>query len=205
MINLYIVRHGETSWNKESICQGRSDLELNEKGINESKEVSLLLKENNYKFDIYVSSPLKRALKTAEIIKETLTFNKNDILLDDKFIERDFGYFEGKKNKLFTDAYKNNDLDKFYESGLEKEDALIKRVVDGLNELFIKYDNKDILLVSHSNIIRALLVYIDPNKYNFLTKIPNLSISFFKIIDKNKFELNKLYLFENNYEDKTIL
>ena len=126
-------------------------------------------------------------------------------MLDDKFIERDFGYFEGKKNKLFTDAYKNNDLDKFYESGLEKEDALIKRVVDGLNELFIKYDNKDILLVSHSNIIRALLVYIDPNKYNFLTKIPNLSISFFKIIDKNKFELNKLYLFENNYEDKTIL
>ncbi len=205
MINLYIVRHGETSWNKESICQGRSDLELNEKGINEAKEVSLLLKENNYKFDVYISSPLKRSFETAVIIKETLTFNKNDILIDNNFVERYFGYFEGKKNKLFTDAYKNNNLSRYYESGLEKEDVLIKRVIDGLNELLIKYDNKNILLVTHSNIIRALLVYIDPKKYNFLVKIPNLSISNFKAFDKNKFELNKLYLFKNNYEDKTIL
>lgn len=204
MIELYLIRHGETEWNKESICQGRTDFPLNLKGKEEASEVAKELKAKNYKFDLYISSPLKRAFETTEIIKNELTNNKNDILIDNYFIERNFGYFEGKKNILFTDAYKNKKLGEYYKSGLESESVLISRVVKGINELIKTYDNKKILIVTHSNIIRALLVFINADEYNFLTKIPNLSISYFTVYKENDFKLNKLYLFNNKYEDKTI-
>ena len=133
MIELYLIRHGETEWNKESICQGRTDFPLNLKGKEEASEVAKELKAKNYKFDLYISSPLKRAFETTEIIKNELTNNKNDILIDNYFIERNFGYFEGKKNILFTDSYKNKKLGEYYKSGLESESVLISRVVKGIN------------------------------------------------------------------------
>lgn len=204
MIELYLIRHGETERNKESICQGRTDFSLNLKGEEEASEVAKELKAKNYKFDLYISSPLKRAFETTVIIKNELTNNKNDILIDNSFIERNFGYFEGKKNKLFTDAYKNKKLDEYYKSGLESENVLISRVVKGINKLIKTSDNKKILIVTHSNIIRALLVFINAKEYNFLTKIPNLSISYFTVYKENDFKLDKLYLFNNKYEDKTI-
>ncbi len=202
MINLFLVRHGETIWNKKAICQGRIDLELDETGISEAKEVARLLKENNYKFDLFVSSPLKRAVKTCEILKEELD-NKKEILKIDEFIERDFGSFEGQDNSCFRNAYINNDLEKYYSTGLESEEVLIKRIVKGINYLISNFDNKNIIVVTHSNVIRGFLVYIDKNKYNFLTKMPNLAISEYKINSINDIEIKSLSIFENHYEDKT--
>ena len=65
----YVIRHCQINWNYEGKLQGKTDIELNENGIEQAKKVKELIK--NYDIDLIVSSPLKRARKTAEIINET--------------------------------------------------------------------------------------------------------------------------------------
>ena len=67
-MELYIIRHGETKWNSEKRLQGRSDIELNEYGIELARITSEALKD--VKFDRIYSSPLKRAYETAEILRD---------------------------------------------------------------------------------------------------------------------------------------
>ena len=59
MIKLYVVRHGKTNWNIEKLIQGKTDIELNEEGINEAKKLAESI--NIDEIDICMSSPLKRA------------------------------------------------------------------------------------------------------------------------------------------------
>lgn len=65
-LKLYLIRHGETDWNKEFKIQGSSDIELNEYG----RELAFITREGlrHIPFDIAYTSPLKRAKETAEII-----------------------------------------------------------------------------------------------------------------------------------------
>lgn len=90
-MKLLLTRHGQTDWNVAGKVQGTTDIELNEIGKKQAEETGKKLL--NYDIDIIISSPLKRAKKTAEIIRE----NRNiPILLDDGLKERCFGKFEGK-------------------------------------------------------------------------------------------------------------
>ena len=66
ILNIYLVRHGITDWNKEYRWQGEEDEELNAEGINQAETVQKRFAGDNIK-SIY-SSTLKRAIKTAEII-----------------------------------------------------------------------------------------------------------------------------------------
>ena len=66
-MKLYIIRHGETDWNKEKRLQGQSDTQLNEYGIELARITGEALKDVH--FDYIFSSPLKRAYKTAELIR----------------------------------------------------------------------------------------------------------------------------------------
>ena len=93
-MKFYIVRHGQTNWNKKGKIQGKTDIELNEEGIEQAKEVRKILEK--YPIDVIVSSPLKRARKTAEIINET---KKVPIIFDKGIEERGYGEFEGKIGK----------------------------------------------------------------------------------------------------------
>ena len=65
-MKLYIIRHGETSWNVQRRLQGASDTDLNENGITLAKRTGEALKE--IPFDLCFTSPLKRAKMTAELI-----------------------------------------------------------------------------------------------------------------------------------------
>ena len=63
---LYIVRHGQTDLNSRNVLQGRSDHPLNPKGEEQAREIGDVL--SDVRFDRVFSCPLKRALRTAEII-----------------------------------------------------------------------------------------------------------------------------------------
>lgn len=83
---LYVTRHGETDWNLYGKVQGKADIELNAKGIEQAKETMEKLKEES--IDFIICSPLKRARQTAEIIN----LEKNiHIVFDERISERDFG------------------------------------------------------------------------------------------------------------------
>ena len=65
-MKIYVMRHGQTDWNLAGKAQGRTDIELNDTGIEQAKQTKKQI--DNYKIDLIICSPLKRARKTAEII-----------------------------------------------------------------------------------------------------------------------------------------
>ena len=139
---IYIVRHGQTDYNLEGRYAGRIDVELNEKGIEQANIIKEELK--NIHFDIVFSSPLKRALTTASIITD------NEIIVDNRIIERSNGKLEGK---LKTEI--NDDID-FNDPNLTKYN--IENITDFRNRIYnffdeiTKYKDKNILVVTHAGV-----------------------------------------------------
>lgn len=89
-MQLILIRHGETLWNKEGRIQGVSDIELSEAGIDQAKRLALSLKDTDV--GAIHASPLKRAYRTAEIINN---FHGKTIDVDPGLMEMDQGDFEG--------------------------------------------------------------------------------------------------------------
>ena len=89
-MKLYIMRHGETAWNVEGRLQGQSDTELNENGVRLAKVTAEGLK--NIPFDLGISSPLRRAKHTAELV---LAGRNVPLTTDDRLMELSFGSWEG--------------------------------------------------------------------------------------------------------------
>jgi len=89
-MQLILIRHGETLWNKEGRIQGTSDIELSSVGIEQARLLAVSLKDQH--IGAIHSSPLKRALKTAEIINE---FHRKEIRTHPGLVEMDQGDFEG--------------------------------------------------------------------------------------------------------------
>lgn len=99
-MKLYVIRHGETTWNVEKRLQGRSDTRLNEYGIELAKITAHALKDIN--FDLIYSSPLKRAYDTAKIIRDD---RKIEIHKDDRLQEICFGDWEGVKSSELPEEF----------------------------------------------------------------------------------------------------
>jgi broad specificity phosphatase PhoE len=89
-MQLILIRHGETLWNKEGRIQGTSDIELSTVGMEQARLLALSLKK--HPIEAIHTSPLKRALKTAEIINE---FHRKEIQTHPDLMEMDQGDFEG--------------------------------------------------------------------------------------------------------------
>jgi broad specificity phosphatase PhoE len=97
-MQLILIRHGETLWNKEGRIQGISDIELSAVGIQQARLLALSLKDQPIR--AIHTSPLKRALQTAEIINE---FHRKEIHTHQDLMEMDQGDFEGVSfKKLMT-------------------------------------------------------------------------------------------------------
>jgi len=90
MTNIYIVRHGETQWNKEEVFRGRKDIPLNETGQKQAEMVGLYFRDKGIKR--IVSSPLARAVQTAEAISKTTGMA---VVSTEEFTDINFGAWEG--------------------------------------------------------------------------------------------------------------
>lgn len=150
MNKVYLVRHGQTNWNKEGRCQGKTNISLNEDGVNQAKALRDKIDTNN--IDICIVSPLNRALETAKII----TDNKINLIIDDRIVERDFGTLEGKLFNYDATVKSWNYNLNYDEYEMETIKDVLKRAKDFLNYLNETYDNKKILIVSHGAFIKAL-------------------------------------------------
>lgn len=183
-MKFYIIRHGQTNWNKEGRIQGKTDIELNEEGIKQAEEAKRILKD--YPIDMIVSSTLKRARKTAEIINEA----KNvPIIFKEALEERCFGEFEGKTREeiqdenWYSEILDNYKLNKQYK-GVETIQDLCNRVWNLIDELKEDFTEKNILIVTHGGVTRAINGYFNgPNKEGILEdlKLSNCEIRTFEI------------------------
>lgn len=89
-MDIYLIRHGETDWNKVKRLQGVTDIPLNAYGIELAEKTAEGLKD--VPFDVIYTSPLIRARKTAEIIRGD---RKIDIIPTNGLLEISFGDYEG--------------------------------------------------------------------------------------------------------------
>lgn len=155
-MKVYVVRHGQTEWNILKKMQGSKDIPLNDKGI----EQAYITKSNleNIKFDLIIVSPLIRAKQTAEIISKDRSCKT---ILENRIKERDYGEFEGvqKSDFSYLDFWSYTQNNK-YEYG-ENIQLFFKRIYDFLDELKEKYKNKDILIVTHGGVTKAIECYFN--------------------------------------------
>ncbi len=160
--NICFARHGRTDANVQMVIQGRIDNPLNNDGINDAHDVAKIIKQNNLKFDVVVSSPLSRAKKTAQIILNDLNQNL-DIITNELFVEREFGDAEGKPiNDLNYQKILNDDF-----IGMETKDEICERSKKAIQYLLNNFNGKTILVVAHSHFIKSLFMqYLNDVKFN---------------------------------------
>lgn len=157
-MKLYIIRHGETDWNKLEKCQGVSDIPLNTNGIRQAKDLAYSLREED--FSAIYSSDLSRAITTAE---EVAKYHAADVNIDERFREMDQGEFEGLEFGYLREKY-GDILKKWTEEpetlripGGETLTEVQERAWDGINNLINLYTEGSVLLVSHNMTIITLL------------------------------------------------
>lgn len=172
MTRFFLVRHGETEWNKKRIIQGVSDIPLNDTGRAQAAAVGTILAQHS--FDLLVSSPLSRALETATIIARRLGMPA-PIIIDD-LKERNYGEAEGSSGL---------DLDRRYPPGVEvpgrePREAVTTRVVRVLQDLAIRHPHSDILAVAHGGVIRSVVEHAAPGLHR--EPITNCSIHSFSLV-----------------------
>src|SRR5471030_3179660 len=103
MHRVVLLRHGESTWNKENRFTGWHDVDLTDRGVAEAREAGRLLKEGGYVFDIAYTSVLKRAIKTLGIALDTLDQLWIPVTKSWKLNERSYGALQGL-NKAETAA-----------------------------------------------------------------------------------------------------
>lgn len=183
---LYLLRHGQSVYNKMDILQGQIDSPLSDKGESDAKKIAPHFKKLELKHVAY--SPLLRAKQTAMIINDELdlpTSEWKDIR------EISFGNWQDEKKYEYWEPFRHD----FYEHGTpapggESRNDLYKRVEREIHNICNSIDDSPILVACHGMVMRVLLGYWFTNKTEkgFRSiKVPNLGV--FKVeveFDKEK-------------------
>jgi 2,3-bisphosphoglycerate-dependent phosphoglycerate mutase len=103
MYKVVLLRHGESTWNKENRFTGWTDVDLSEVGLEEAKKAGQLLKEGGYTFDVAYTSVLKRAIRTLWIAMDELDLLWVPVIRNWRLNERHYGALQGL-NKAETAA-----------------------------------------------------------------------------------------------------
>jgi broad specificity phosphatase PhoE len=155
-MQLILIRHGETLWNKEGRVQGTSDVELSDAGKKQAELLALSLKD--HPLETIHASPLKRARQTAEIIN---AFHHLDIQIHRDLMEMDQGDFEGFSfkelmvgEKEFLKKWVTDPVSVKMPNG-ESLAELQNRAWRAMEEIIGK--SKNALVVSHNFTIAAIL------------------------------------------------
>jgi len=95
MYKIVFLRHGESTWNKNGLFSGWTDVELSEKGIKEAKEAATVLRDDGYTFDIAYTSVLKRAIRTLWIVLDRMDLMWIPVYRSWRLNERHYGALQG--------------------------------------------------------------------------------------------------------------
>lgn len=169
-MNIYLLRHGETDWNKDGRIQGHTDIPLNQKGRAQIGQAAEVLAGLPFGIDSIYSSPLKRAYESAEIVADRLSYDKKEIIVEPMLIERCFGEAEGltaaEREAKFPN-YQYADTGYYfpgiepYKELLKRAEAVLKKIVDSCKE------DENILIVSHGALLFAMIAALTDEKISF--------------------------------------
>lgn len=182
---LYLVRHGETEWNRKGILQGQLNSSLTAEGIERTYAFQKEITQLNP--DVIYSSHQDRALKTAEILTEKLN---REIHIEPQVSEMNFGVFQGcswdhieREMKDLYDEYRADDPDFIIPDG-ESHNDFHNRVSEALFRIAEENKGKKVLIISHGGTINKMLCLAEKltpsgNRY-FLTKNLALNVLTYK-------------------------
>jgi uncharacterized phosphatase len=195
MTDIYLLRHAETDANKNFIVQGRMDNPINATGVKQALATGKYFKDLEIKFDCVISSPLKRAYKTADLVNHGMVI-KRPIMIDRNLIERNFGDYDGRK---ITDDYYDLTRNGLIPN-METDEVLEARAIKTLTDLAIKHDSKSILIVTHSHVIKAILKRFVEG-FTYLDYLHNCSLNHLQY-ENGQFEIKAYNIDPLNDEKK---
>ncbi|MCS7044669.1 MAG: 2,3-diphosphoglycerate-dependent phosphoglycerate mutase [Bryobacteraceae bacterium] len=105
MYKLVLIRHGESTWNKENRFTGWTDVDLSEKGVQEAYEAGRALKEAGFEFDFVYTSVLKRAIKTMNIVLDVMDQDWLPVERHWRLNERHYGALQGLNKSEMAAKY----------------------------------------------------------------------------------------------------
>jgi len=105
MHKLVLIRHGESTWNKENRFTGWTDVDLSEKGIQEGIDAGLVLKKEGFEFDLAYTSVLQRAIKTLNIVLDQMGQIWLPVERSWRLNERHYGGLQGLNKSETADKY----------------------------------------------------------------------------------------------------
>ena len=157
-VTLYLVRHGETDWNKDQRYQGQTDIPLNETGRAQAARNGEILKSlmPGIASADFISSPLSRAIETMEILRRGLGLDVKAYRTERKLIEVHYGHWEGHlASELQASdpegvAGKNADVFGWRPRGGESYADLQDRISDWLQTV-----DRDTVAISHGGVSRV--------------------------------------------------
>ena len=192
MLNVYLLRHGQTEWNADGnrYC-GRTDLPLTDKGVQQAQLVREQLKDISFKA-IY-SSPLQRAYGTAQIAS-----GGKEVIKDDRLIEADFGDWESKSKEQFIEENpalweRWNKEPLITQAGGTGETAqtIINRMNGFFTSILQKHPSGNILVVAHNGVNRLYLAHklgMNVKDYRKIT-LDNSTVSLFQLDEEGELTL----------------
>lgn len=160
-MRIYLLRHGQTDWNKEWRLQGHCDIPLNQNGIEQVKATCAKLGSLGGQIDVMIASPLGRARTSAELAAEALGYPKDKILLDPDLIERGFGEAEGTTKEERMERFREEKI-----PGMESEEDVCRRAERVLTRCREQYPGKTILLATHGAFLKALMAVAIGTSYS---------------------------------------
>ena len=165
---IYLTRHGQTLWNIEKRLQGRGNSPLTEEGIERAKELRDRIK--NIHIDTIYSSPIERALNTANIIKGDKDL---EVVTDDGLMEMCFGDYEGRRTDDVMQENPNWDISlimkgdtKLSAPNGETLEEVRNRVSITMDRIIEENRGKTILIVAHGITLKALMYYFKDEEVN---------------------------------------
>lgn len=150
-MKIYVMRHGETVWNKKGFTQGRSQNRLSDDGKIQANESAEKLK--NVKLDLIVCSPLMRTVQTANIMNK---YHHVHVVKNEKINEVDQGIFTGRHYASLSAEEKEIKAQRLKSAGMEQTHEVVQRVKSFIDEIKQDYADKSLLVVTHNLVACAI-------------------------------------------------
>ena len=105
MVQVMLLRHGESQWNKENRFTGWTDVDLSEQGIEEAHRAARLLREGRFSFDLTYTSVLRRAIRTLWIVLDDMDLMYLPVHHSWRLNERHYGALQGLEKRETTETF----------------------------------------------------------------------------------------------------
>lgn len=157
MTTFFCMRHGLTEWNNDKRIQGQTDTELSEEGRDMARAWGESLADNP--FDCILTSGLKRAVQTAEIINEHL--GGLPVHSDPRLAEQDWGEWTGltkEELKAIRKQVKKQEYRgfEFQPPKGESRDDVLMRACDGFLDFSEEHPDAKVLVITHNGVLKCL-------------------------------------------------